>query len=157
MNSNFYNGNSIIAFEPDYTSYIHTTENLKGINHLTVYQKGLSDRTESVRFDGGKGEAARISEDGEDIIQTVRIDDICTDERVSFIKLDIEGSEFAAITGAKNTIIRDKPNMMVSVYHKKEDILAIPLLLLKYNKRYRFALGHYSVGSASDTVLYAFE
>ncbi len=157
INSNLYNGNAIIAFEPDSTSFINTTENLKNLDNVTVYQRGLSDKKTRVHFDGGKGEAASISEQGTDYIETVRLDDICESINVSFIKLDIEGSEYAAITGAQNVILRDKPNLMVSVYHKKEDILSIPLLLLKYNENYKFALGHYSVGSATDTVLYAFD
>lgn len=47
--------------------------------------------------------------------------------------------------------------MMISIYHKMEDVIEIPQLLLNYNPQYYFALGHYSIGSAADTVLYAFE
>ena len=71
--------------------------------------------------------------------------------------MDIEGSEKKALIGARKHIESDKPNMMISIYHKIEDIIEIPRLLLEMNPEYRFAFGHYSIGSASDTVLYVFE
>lgn len=37
--------------------------------------------------------------------------------RVDFIKMDIEGSEFDAITGARETISRCKPKMIIEVCH----------------------------------------
>jgi hypothetical protein len=69
--------------------------------------------------------------------------------------MDIEGAEFAALEGAENIIKMQKPRLAISVYHKPEDIITIPNLLLKYNKDYKFKLRHYSC-CEYDTVLYAF-
>ena len=63
----------------------------------------------------------------------------------------------SALIGTKIHIQQDKPNMMISIYHKIEDIVEIPKLLLDINPKYKFAFGHYSIGSASETVIYVFE
>lgn len=45
--------------------------------------------------------------------------------RVDFIKLDIEGSERWALSGAAETVRRDKPNIACCVYHRPDDPAAI--------------------------------
>lgn len=75
-------------------------------------------------------------------------------EKVTFIKLDIEGAEKEALEGAAGIIRRDRPRLAVCIYHKPEDILAIPEIILRMREDYRFYLRQYSIGFA-ETVLYA--
>lgn len=56
-------------------------------------------------------------------IQTKTIDELSFDNKISFIKIDVEGHELEVIEGAKNTIKRDKPVLLVEIekqYTKKE-------------------------------------
>ncbi len=53
------------------------------------------------------------------------MDDYIT-ERVTFIKMDIEGSEANALRGAEKIIRTYKPKLAISVYHKKDDLWTIP-------------------------------
>jgi len=55
-------------------------------------------------------EEARFSSDFQ--VETISIDDLNLD-RCDFIKLDIEGDEFKALIGAKNTIEKFKPIMFI--------------------------------------------
>lgn len=71
-----------------------------------------------------------------------------------FIKMDIEGSELAAIKGGINTITKSRPQLAVSIYHTDSDFVQIPLYLKRTLKNYYYRLGHYSP-SLSETVLYA--
>ena len=50
-------------------------------------------------------------------------------DHVDVIKLDIEGCEVDALRGAAECIRRDRPRLMISAYHKMDDIIAIPELL----------------------------
>jgi len=65
-------------------------------------------------------------------------------ERVDFIKMDIEGAEMEALNGASNTIKTHRPQLAISVYHKKEDIFRIPFYLSQLLENYRYRIGHYS-------------
>ena len=77
------------------------------------------------------------------------------DEReVGFIKLDIEGAELDALHGAERTIIRDKPFLALSVYHRNGDVLALMTFLHEIVPEYKFWLRHYGP-LHYETVLYA--
>ena len=86
-------------------------------------------------------------------IPVIRIDDVI-EGRASFIKMDIEGSEAAAIRGAQKLIKAYKPKCAISIYHRPDDLWTIPELLLEYNPDYTFYLRHYSLGWG-ETILYA--
>ena len=88
-----------------------------------------------------------------ELVNVVRLDDVI-EQRVSMIKMDIEGAECDALHGAKETIMRDKPFCAISVYHRKGDMLAIMDYLHSLVHDYRFWLRHYAV-TDGDTVLYA--
>lgn len=87
-------------------------------------------------------------------IPVCALDDVCNDRDITFIKMDIEGSERQALLGSRKTIERCKPKLAISIYHKSEDIWELPDLILQMNRDYTFYLRHYSLAS-EDTVLYA--
>ena len=94
-----------------------------------------------------------LDEYGADEIKVVTIDGIVK-EKVTFIKMDIEGSELKALHGAEKTIMRDKPKLAISIYHKLEDILDIPAYIHHLVPEYKFYIRHYSL-NAAETILYA--
>jgi FkbM family methyltransferase len=75
-------------------------------------------------------------------------------QRVDFLKMDIEGSELAALQGAEETLRQFKPRLAISIYHKFGDFFEIPLYLHGLSLGYRFYLNHYTI-YAEETVLYA--
>lgn len=154
-NSDLYNNNPIYAFEPDAKNYDNCVKQLEKLSNAKALNIGLADDSKQVRFLADKGECSRITEIGGNIIDIDTIDSIVGQEKVGYIKMDIEGNEQQAIRGAAVCIKRDKPNLMISVYHKLDDIIEIPRMLLKLNPDYQFCLGHYSICNA-DTVLYVF-
>lgn len=157
LSSSLNNNTSIYAFEPDSVNYQECKKVLYGYENVRIYNLGLSDSKKEETFLSDKGEKARVSNDGNCLIKMDTVDHLMDGKPIGFIKMDIEGSERRALIGARQHIEIDKPNMMISIYHKMEDIVEIPKLLLEIHPEYRFAFGHYSVGSASDTVLYVFE
>ena len=154
----------IFAFEPDSKNFKLCRENAKAwkIRDIELFQSGLSDTEQMVTFEAGMLSASHIvnmtdaNDSGpyEEMIQTVTIDTIVKDEIIGFIKMDIEGSEYDALHGAKNTIQRDKPLLAISVYHRRGDMLAIMDYLHELVPEYRFWLRHYNI-AGSETVLYA--
>jgi FkbM family methyltransferase len=45
-------------------------------------------------------------------VLSVKIDDMVFEEKISFIKVDIQGSDLAALQGAENTILKHKPAIL---------------------------------------------
>lgn len=74
-------------------------------------------------------------------------------EKVDYIKLDIEGAEQDTIKGAKNTIKKYKPILAICIYHKAEDWYKIPQMVLEIEKDYDIYLRHYMEG-IYETVMY---
>ncbi len=74
-------------------------------------------------------------------------------ERVSFIKMDIEGAENIALMGARRHILNDHPKLAVCCYHKVEDLWEIPEQVMNIRDDYRLYLRHYTDG-LHETVMY---
>lgn len=75
-------------------------------------------------------------------------------EKVDFLKMDIEGVELNALSGAQYTIQKFKPTLAISIYHSMEDMVQIPLWIDELKLGYKFYIGHYTIHS-EETVLYA--
>ena len=145
----------VYAFEPDVNNREKCQVNLEksGIEY-TIIPKGAWSEDTTLRYKGNMGGSSTVSEDGEEIIEVTTIDKVMGDENPTFIKMDIEGSEYQALIGAENTIKRCKPKLAICVYHKPEDIWELPELILKFNPEYKLYLRHYSLTDI-ETVLYA--
>lgn len=82
------------------------------------------------------------------------VDDLLKGKPVSLIKMDVEGEERAAIKGAENTIRSFKPRMIISAYHRTEDLWEIPKEVLKIRDDYKIYMRHFPSLPAWDTVYY---
>lgn len=89
-------------------------------------------------------------------MKTVALDNFLSDKKIDIIKMDIEGAELEALKGAKDIIERQKPCLCLSVYHKKWDVLELPLYIKSLNPGYKFYMRHHTFG-IWDTVLYAID
>lgn len=148
----------IYAYEPDkrYADKIlKIGKLLSRENDIIVHKKALYSEKTTLNFntDLSRGAYASSELSNGSLIQTETIDNTI-DEEVTFIKMDIEGSELAALQGAENTIKKYTPNLAICVYHKCEDILAIPKYIMSLGLNYRYYLRHHTM-SVDETVFYA--
>ena len=86
-------------------------------------------------------------------VPCVCLDSYFADKKVTFIKADVEGSEYAVLLGAKELLLRDKPKLAICVYHRPDDLLRIYHFLKRMIPEYQFTLRHHS-SKMMDTVLY---
>lgn len=75
-------------------------------------------------------------------------------QKIDCIKLDIEGAELSALQGAKEIICRDRPKLIICLYHKPMDLYEIPTYIHELVPEYRLHVAHSSAGF-TDTILYA--
>lgn len=147
----------IYVLEPMYDAYVLLQENLKNIENIDIKRKALGKEKGKEYFaesyTGLMG--SRLGNQG-DYIETVdvdTIDNILNGSRVTFIKFDIEGAELDALKGGINTLQKYRPKLAISLYHKREDLINIPLWVKKNVPGYKFYLRQYS-NKLWDLVLY---
>lgn len=67
-------------------------------------------------------------------------DSVLDGAKVDYIKYDVEGSEYEALLGSSDTLRAFSPTLLVSLYHRNEDIFKLPLLIREkfpaYNRFY---------------------
>lgn len=142
------------ALEPDVRrfSQLKSQINSDKVLHFPV---GAWDKKDRLYF-SKDNECGEINSDAKtgDHIDVEAIDHlIAKDDKVSFIKMDIEGAELSALYGAKETIQRDRPKLAICVYHKREDLITIPQFIKSIVPEYRLYLRvHFPY--ASELVLY---
>ena len=78
---------------------------------------------------------------GEDRAAATTIDRLLDGHRATAIKMNIEGSELAALKGARETICRWRPKLMIAGYHKTWDFWEVPELMLRAG--YKISLRSY--------------
>lgn len=158
----------IIAFEPDKKN-CDTLMQSAFMDNITVINKGVWDKKDVLRFHSSKSTASSFNEyadgnmtefisDEKNYIEVpvTSIDDEINED-VTFIKMDIEGSELKALQGASRTIKRCYPKLAICVYHRVDDFITIPQYinsLCSEDVKYKFYMRHHAAWMA-ETVLYA--
>jgi len=143
----------VIAWEPN-PDNIKLIENNHAIQDIDfkLIKKAMWNKPEKVCFENC-GTDSGINKNGGMWVEADTCDNVIY-EKVAFIKMDLEGAEHNALLGCEKIIKKDYPILAISIYHKPEDLVELPELILQYHNKYRFYLRHYSL-CASDTVLYA--
>lgn len=150
----------LIAMEPDVEvreRLLATIERLSNPN-ATLIEKGAYDREGEIEF-VQEGVYSSISGNSENTnsnvsIGVTKIDTVLSGKKIDLIKMDIEGAEYNALLGAKETIKSNRPNMAICLYHRFDDFLRIPLLIKSWSLDYKFYIRHQSTG-CTDTILFA--
>jgi FkbM family methyltransferase len=120
-----------------------------------VMCRGLysSEKTLYVCF---RGHGSWLEESGDESnrIDVTSIDEAVSD-RVTFIKLDVEGSEMEALQGARETILRDKPKLAICIYHYEDDLWNLPIYIKSMVPEYKIYIRHHYDFNGWETVCYA--
>ncbi len=146
----------IYAFEPSEKNVLKLKENVCHLPNVEVVNKGLWKEEAILEFEED-GSASQIVGKGRIQVPVTTIDKVLQGEKVTFIKMDVEGSELESLEGAEETIRRNFPKLAICCYHKKDDIVNLYRYISNFSNEkmeYHFYLRHHS-NSAYETVLYA--
>ena len=144
---------SIIALEPDKRTYKKLCEHIDGMANVTALQKAIYSFSGTASFNSAAGRQSSLSDVGTEI-ETVTVDELCEDKKITYIKMDVEGAEKDALIGAKRTLEEQKPKLNVALYHKFTDIFELPLLIKSINPDYKFHLRRHPYIPCWDLNLY---
>jgi FkbM family methyltransferase len=149
-----------LALEPDPQNFARLQDYVLALPaamqaRITCLPYASSARRETIRFSSGLDFSSRADASGGNTeVAGVPLDEVCAGMAVSYIKMDIEGAEPAAIAGARQTIIRCAPIVAACVYHQQDHLWRLALQLHEMNADYRFFLRRYE-DEYGDVVLYA--
>jgi FkbM family methyltransferase len=104
----------------------------RNINNVHIKNIGVFNRNTVLHFANDGSEGNRVISEGGTQIRVDSLDNLLEDRPfpVSFIKMDIEGSELEALQGAFEVISKDSPKLAISAYHRFGDIWEIPYYML---------------------------
>lgn len=146
------------AFEPDAVNYGNCIKRIEmekeSLPEIVMLPYGTWSGKAELHFDSTADGCSHIGE-GNTVIRTAAIDDtVEASDKVTFIKMDVEGAELESLKGARKVIKRDRPKLAVCIYHKPEDMVTLPSYIKSLVPEYRFYLRSYS-NADNEMVLYA--
>lgn len=141
----------IIAVEPNKNSFKKLKALSENMKNVIAVNAVISDKN-GVSFlpVGNRGRGSREEIAGEEI-PAVTVDTLLCGGSADLIKTDVEGNELKALTGAENTIKRYKPKLIVSCYHRSEDIFTLPQKVFEMRNDYKMFMRHKKSIPAWDT------
>lgn len=127
--------------------------NTAALSSIEIRQKAVSDSPGFITIDSNAQDASANRTDGSATlhpdsptggiqVETVSLDDDIP-EPLTFIKMDIEGMEQAAVRGCERQIRENHPKLAICTYHNYEDIWKIPRMIDAMDPSYQFYMRHY--------------
>ena len=147
----------IYALEPDIRNYKKLCNTFINESRVIPYNAASWNKETTLEFNAeGNRNSNTFSTNPKKTIavNAATIDSICNNT-ADYIKYDVEGSEKNALQGSVNTIKNCSPDLLVSVYHRNEDLFEIPLLINDMNPKYKLFLRKSVYVPAWDLNLYA--
>ena len=129
----------IYAVEPDKKTFGKLEINTSHYKNIHLYNAAVYSHSRGVSFDMRSGRNSRTIDSGK-TIPSVSIDECFSD--ATYIKMDIEGAELQALNGAESTLVSNSPKLLISCYHRTEDLYSIPQKVLNINNEYKIYMSH---------------
>ena len=139
-------------FEPSKESLSKAKKRLQNNANITYHPFALSEKTETLSFDANCGAASAISKKGTNLVNASTLDTLVP-QKLSFIKMDLEGWEIKALSGSKRHIKQNHPTLAIAIYHDISDFWKVPEQVLSYRSDYDIYIRHYTEGW-SETIMY---
>ena len=121
----------VIALEPDRKTFkklVRYSEAEEKIEVIPINAAAWSEDMNGIFFGSGNRNSTAVAtasyEHSEDAVSLIKIDSIAK-EKIDYIKYDVEGAEREALIGSHEVILRDKPALLISLYHRSRDIFEL--------------------------------
>ncbi len=132
----------IIAVEPAEKNFEKLQKYIgqSDMPRISLFHMGAYNARGELHFSEKSGRHAAISQGGRTTVPVDTVDNLLAGERVTYVKMDVEGAEAEVLQGMRETIRRHAPKLSISAYHHMEDLFRLPLLVRELNPDYRIYL-----------------
>jgi len=140
MYEKLYQPRKIIAFEPEHNNYklLLKTINKNNLKKVIPENLGIGEESGKLKF-SSKSLNSYIINNGDQEINIITIDDYMLRHNldIGLIKLDVEGFELEVLKGAVNCIKKNRPVLLISIYHNGREVFETINFINKLNPNYR--------------------
>lgn len=150
------NYKKIVTFEPDQNNIYYMKKRCQYVKNLKIIQAGMSDidGKEHFKQDSTGMYSSFVHEDTGLMMPIMKMDSLSECKDATFVKMDIEGAEMAALRGGQELIKTRKPKLAICIYHSNEDMLRIAEYIHNLVPEYKIYMRAHNMGIA-ENVLYA--
>lgn len=144
---------AIYAIEPERRNFEQLIANTKPYPNISYHRSAVGDHKGMLRFSSDDS-SSKADCSGDETIPIETLDVLLKDVPVTYLKMDVEGMECAALRGARTMIQTYRPKLAICIYHSNSDMVEVPKLILELNPDYKLYIRHYS-SALVETVCYA--
>lgn len=145
---------SIIALEPDKKTFHKLKQYAGNMPNTRLFNMGIWSEDTDLLFNSSLGRGSSIKSEGTQKLAVTKVDTLYYAQKLTYLKMDVEGSEYEAITGAEKALKRDKPKLNIAAYHRSEDIFKLPVFIHSINPEYKIYLRQHPHIPAWDMNIY---
>lgn len=148
LQENNYRFKKYYGIEPDKDNFKKLTEFVTTLpeevrEKISLVNKAAYKEQKNLKLYNLNGPGSFIADIGTQDINSIKIDELVGSDEITYIKMNIEGSELPALIGAQQTITNCKPRLAIAGYHKTWDLWKIPKLIQSMNRSYNIYLRSY--------------
>lgn len=145
------NLSKVYSIEPQSNNFEVLQNNINNLGYedkVKAIKYAISDIDDEevfIDFEEDLSSTAQVlkTTNSKNFVLTKTLDNLYKNEKVDFIKMDIEGFEMNALTGAKEIIKNQKPTLALSAYHKNKDIYDFIKFVKSLNNDYKLYCYHH--------------
>ena len=158
--SHLFPQSKICSFEalPDNIKMFKKTIELNSLSNVEIIEKALGDSVQKLPLSNfGDASSLLCAANVNNVVVDITTLDNIVDEynldKIKLIKVDIEGFEQKFLCGARNTIEKHRPIMLLSIYHNYDDFVGILPLVESFSLNYKFRIFKHTDGLALGETL----
>lgn len=138
---------TIISFEAMKKNYnlMKQTVKINELENVVLENMALGSEISTIEMENAGPSSSfetntLVESSGKEMVSVTTLDDymVGKDYQIGLIKVDIEGAEQAFLHGARKTIEKFKPVLLLSIYHKASDFFEIKPMIESWNLGYKF-------------------
>ncbi len=130
----------VIGLEPENNNFNKLCVNLSYIDdkQKRLVKIGCFDRKTRLGFNNSEDKCCRIDNNSDTFIDVDMVDNICANEKcISTMYIGISVAVLEILKGAKNTIVANKPRMIINLGTMKEELYLIPSYIKEIEPSYK--------------------